>query len=82
MNIKLFFEISKEFFELIHPSFVDDIIESNIIPDIFDEEKAFEELSDDDDEPECGCNLCHIMRQIVSFINPTMYKKLNPIKID
>ena len=81
MNIRLFLEISKEFFELIHPPIVEDACEND--KEKLDEEKGWQELSDDeDDEPECGCNLCDITRKILLFINPEIYKKLNANKVD
>ena len=53
------------------------------ILDTFDEEKAFELVSDDDeDNIECGCNLCYTTRQLLLFINPEIYKKVNVNKID
>jgi hypothetical protein len=86
MNIKLFFEISKEFFDLMYSPFIeDDIIENDFRENLY--------LSDDDEEKNilaidkekeiiCGCNLCYITRQILLFINPRIYKKLNDNKVD
>jgi len=78
MNIKVFLEICQEFFEIIHPPIV---FENESIKEKIDEENGWQELSDED-EPECGCNLCHITRQILSFINHKIYKKLNGNKFD
>ena len=80
MNIKLFLEICNEFFDLMYSPFFE-VIHNDIIQDIFDEEKAFEQLSDEDDI-ECGCNLCYTSRQLLLFINPRIYKKVNVNKID
>jgi hypothetical protein len=81
MIIKLF-EISKEFFELIYPPIVEDTFEND--KEKLDEENGLEEVSDDEEYEEeiCGCNLCHIMHQLILFINPEIYKKLNSNKID
>jgi len=85
MIIKLF-EISKEFFELIYPPIVEDTFEND--KEKLDEENGLEEVSDDEEYDEeyeeeiCGCNLCHIMHQLILFINPEIYKKLNSNKID
>lgn len=78
MNIKLFFEISKEFFDSIYsPHLEEDIVEKK-------EEKDLElEINESDYEEEiCGCNLYDITRQLLLFINPQIYKKLNTNKID
>jgi hypothetical protein len=81
MNIRLFLEISRDFFDSMYSPFID--LDHDTIPDIFDEEKAFEQISDDDkDELECGCNLCYTTHQILLFINPRIYKKINVNKID
>lgn len=82
MNIRLFLEISRDFFDSMHSPFID-VNHDDIIQDVFDEEKAFEQLSDDDeDDIECGCNLCYTTRQLLLFINPRIYKKVNVNKID
>ena len=82
MNIRLFFEISKVFFDLMYSPFIEDIIDNEIILEKLDEEKGWEELSDDEDEEICDCNLCNTTRKILLFINPGIYKKLNANKID
>jgi len=81
MIIKLF-EISKEFFDLMYSPFIGDILENEVIEDKLDEEKGLAGLSDDEEWEEdiCGCNLCHITRQLLLFINPKIYKKLNANK--
>jgi len=83
MIIKLF-EISKDFFDLIYSPFIEDISENEVIREKQDEEKGWQESSDDEEWEEdiCGCNLCHITRQMILFINPKIYKKLNANKID
>ena len=79
MNINLFLEISKEFFELIHPPIVEKTCEND--KEKLDEEKGWQELSDDEEyEQETCC--CKLIRQISLFINPGIYKKLNANKID
>ena len=78
MNMKLFWEISKDFFELIHPIIVEDTFEND--KETLDEEKGFEEY--EEDEEDICCNLSHIMHQLTLFINPEIYKKLNNNKID
>lgn len=81
MNIKLFFEISKDFFDSIYSlDLEEDIVEKK------EEEKDLElelEIDESDDEEDiCGCNLCHITGQLLSFINSKNYKKLNANKVD
>lgn len=71
MIIQLF-EISKEFIVAMYSPFVDDITEND------NDEKRIE----DDDEPVCGCNLCHTTRQLLLFIHPNVSKKLNDNKVD
>lgn len=79
MIIKLL-EISKDFFDLMYSPFIEDINENEVIRDKLDEENGWKELSDDEDEEEiCEWNL---IRQILLFINPTIYKKLNMNKVD
>ena len=82
MNIRLFLEISKEFFELIHPPIVEETCEND--KEKLDEEKGLEQITDQEEcrEEICGCNLCDITRKILLFINPTIYKKLNDNKVD
>jgi hypothetical protein len=86
MNIKLFFEISKEFFDLMYSPFIEDtIIENEFRENLYvsddDEEKNISAI-DKEKEIICGCNLCHITRKILLFINPRIYKKLNDNKVD
>lgn len=79
MNIRLFLEMSKEFFELIHPPIVEEICEND--KEKLDEEKGWQELSDDEEYEEETC-CCKLIRQISLFINPGIYKKLNANKVD
>ena len=79
MNIRLFLEMSKEFFELIHPPIVEDACEND--KEKLDEEKGWQELSDDEEYEEETC-CCKLIRQISLFINPGIYKKLNANKVD
>jgi len=82
MNIRLFLELSKEFFELIHPPIVEDIAKNdNYEKNLEDEEKGWQELSDDEEYEEETC-CCKLIRQISLFINPGIYKKLNANKVD
>ena len=74
MIIKLF-EISKDFFDLMYSPFIEEVFENKVIRVKLDEEKACQEPSDDEDEPECDCNLCYVTREIILFINPEFYKK-------
>lgn len=83
MIIKLF-EISNDFFDLMYSPFIEDVLENEVIREKLDEEKGWQEVSDDEecDEDICGCNLCHTKHQLILFINPGIYKKLNANKID
>ena len=76
MIIKLL-EISNDFFDLMHSPFIEDISKTEVIREKQDEEKGWQELSDDEDNEICDCNLCHITCQILLFINRTIYKKIN-----
>jgi hypothetical protein len=68
MNIKLFLEISKEFFDSIYSQGIDyeDSCEESA-----DEEKGEQE---NDDEELCYCNGCYISRQFLSFISSNFLK--------
>ena len=83
MIIKLF-NISKDFFDLMYSPFIEDVFENEVIREKLDEEKGWQEVSDEEecDEEICGCNLCHTTRQLILFINPGIYKKLNANKVD
>ena len=65
MSIKLFFNVSKEFFDQMYsPGFdeTENIIEST------DEEKGFQEWFEKQNEELCMCNLCIIITQILSML--------------
>lgn len=94
MIIKLF-NISKYFFDLMYSPFIEDVLENDVIRVKQDKEKGWQELSDDEEkgwqelsddeeweEDICGYNLCHTTRQLILFINPGIYKKLNANKVD
>ena len=49
MIIKLLFELFKEFFELIHSPFIEDINKNGVVRVKQDEENGWRELSDDED---------------------------------
>jgi hypothetical protein len=66
MNIKLFFEITNDFFHLMYSHFEEDVDEETIEEEKIDEEKGMNEYGDD----ECYCNACSISRQILYFIEP------------
>ena len=59
--MKLFFEIRKEFFDLLYLPYVSDIIENDIISeevhDEFDEEKGYREVEDIQEEKEDNENI-------------------------
>ena len=63
MNIKLFFEISKEFFDSIYSQGIDFEDDNNDINEKIDEEKGME-----NDEEECYCNACCVYRTILSVL--------------
>lgn len=79
MNINDFLAVAKEFFDQLNPNFCEYYIEDN--NDKLDEEKGFQEVSDDE---ECEEEMfwCELIRQISLFINPGIYKKLNANKVD
>lgn len=61
MNIKLFLEISKEFFEIIYPPIVEDDIK--------------EELYNDDNDFDIEFGACKLINDIFVFINPKSHIK-------
>ncbi len=78
MNIKLFFEISKEFFDSIYSQYIEEEEEcideeTVIIKEKIDEEKGWNKYDDDDNL--CYCNGCNIYRQFVLFIDPNISNK-------
>ena len=72
--IKLFFEISKEFFDSIYSQGLDYEDENNDISENLDEEKGLE-----DEEELCYCNACSVSRVFLSFISSEF---LNHNKVD
>ena len=80
MNIKLFFEISKEFFDSMYSYLEEDKTEYINEEDITDKEKIYEEKIDEekgwneygDEDNLCYCNGCNIYRQFALFIDPTI----------
>ena len=68
MNIKLFFEITKEFFELIHPPILEETKVANI-KDNTDEENILQDTFDYKDSEEMnGFDLINEM--LIVIINP------------
>ena len=59
MNINEFLQICDDFFKKINPNIYDD--------EDVDEVKTYE-----DDEDECFCNLCSIVRKTLFLITPKM----------
>lgn len=79
MNIKLFLEIAGEFFDQMYAG---DIYYDNCdyLNNKNDVENGFIENKEKEEEF-CYCNVCSVSRQILLFINPEIYKKLNDNKI-
>jgi hypothetical protein len=76
MNIKLFFEISKEFFDSMYSYLEEDETEETTNEEDttnekkIDEEKGWNEYGYDDNL--CYCNGCNIYRQFALFIDPNI----------
>jgi len=86
MNIKIFsfFDICKEFFDLMHSPYIYYEYEEKK-EEVWDEEKgfiAFKELLENEDKESYTCNLYHIIRKVLLYINPKMYKELNDTKVE
>ncbi len=84
MNIKLFLEISKEFFDLMHSPYIDYEYKEKK-EEIWDEEKgfiAYKELIENDDKEINTCNLYCIIRKVLLFFNLHFYKKLDDVKVE
>lgn len=109
MNTKkiFFFDICKEFFDLMHSPYIYYEYEEKK-EEVWDEEKgfmAYKELLENVDKEinTCnsseigssaftqdntsnatlfGCNLCRIIRKVLLYINPKMYKKLDDAKVE
>jgi len=67
MSIKLFFEISKEFFDSIYSQGIDDDNDDDNNDFIY--KKKDEEKGIDDDEELCYYNVSFVSRQLLSFMN-------------
>jgi hypothetical protein len=78
--MKLFFEVCKEFFDLLYLPFISDIIENEIIKEEFDEEKREEEKQDIQQEEEQDVCSFEFFIQSLSIINARIYKQLNDNK--
>ena len=63
MNIKLFFEISKDFFDQMYSQNLE--FEDENCETYYDEEKGFEEWLDHKKEEFCYYNLCLLMIQLL-----------------
>lgn len=65
MNIKLFFEISKDFFDQMYSQNLE--LEDENCETYYDEEKGFEEWLDHKKEECCYYNLCLLMIQLLKY---------------
>lgn len=66
MSINLFFQICKEFFD---GMYLQDFPENETNIGLDDQEKGFEELLERTNEDKCMCNLCYIIKQMLSLID-------------
>jgi len=64
MSIKLFFDISREYFDLIYSQNLEYDEDGTSLRETFDEEKGFEEWFDNKNEELCYSSLCLIILQI------------------
>ena len=73
--ITKFFEIIKQFFDLMHSPFIEDVFENDVIIENFDYEQGLQEISygEEFDEKLFDCNLCYATRRILLFINHGIY---------
>jgi hypothetical protein len=86
MNIKIFsfFDICKEFFDLMHSPFIYYEYEEQK-EEVWDEEKgfiAYKELLENDNKEINTWNLCYILRKVLLYINPKIYKELDDVKVE
>ena len=86
MNIKIFsfFDICKEFFDLMHSPYIYNEYEEKK-EEVWDEEKgfmAYKELVENNDKKINTWNLCHIVRKVLLYINPKIYKELDEVKVE
>lgn len=80
------FEVSKFFFETIYPPMIEDIIENDIIQeDKLDEERGFNEISDDNDDDDDDYDELlgfDFLKQTILFIYFKISKNIYPNKTD
>ena len=86
MNIKIFsfFDICKEFFDLMHSPYIYNEYEEKK-EEIWDEEKgfiAYKESLENIDKKINTWNLCNILRKVLLYINPKIYKELDDVKVE
>jgi len=86
MNIKIFsfFDICKEFFDLMHSPYIYNEYEEKK-EEVWDEEKgfiAYKESLENDIKETNTWNLCNILRKVLLYINPKIYKELDDIKVE
>ncbi len=85
MNIKIFsfFDICKQFFDLMHSPYIYYEYEEKK-EEIWDEEKgfiAYKESLENVDKINTW-NLCNIVRKVLLYINPKIYKELDDVKVE
>ena len=86
MNIKIFsfFDICKEFFDLMHSPYIYNEYEEKK-EEVWDEEKgfiAYKESLENIDKKINTWNLCNILRKVLLYINPKIYKELDDVKVE
>ena len=86
MNIKIFsfFDICKEFFDLMHSPYIYNEYEEKK-EEVWDEEKgfiAYKESLENVDKKINTWNLCNILRKVLLYINPKIYKELDDVKVE
>ena len=86
MNIKIFsfFDICKEFFDLMHSPYIYYEYEEKK-EEVWDEEKgfiAYKESLENIDKKINTWNLCNILRKVLLYINPKIYKELDVVKVE
>jgi hypothetical protein len=86
MNIKIFsfFDICKEFFDLMHSPYIYYEYEEKK-EEVWDEEKgfiAYKESLENVDRKINTWNLCNIVRKVLLYINPKIYKELDDVKVE
>lgn len=86
MNIKkfFFFDICKEFFDLMHSPYIYYEYEEKK-EEVWDEEKgfiAYKESLESVDKKINTCSLCRIIRKVLLYINPKIYKELDDVKVE